>query len=122
MSYSQAPYSQAKVDLSRVPDGLLKDTFIHFAEKHNALVDSTNEIKQDLDQISGTTAEEKKEMHHVLSIIRKVVHYLHGKRFNLTLISLQTYLFLSTLKLFGAKPEHFNRLFEMVIQLLQKAI
>ena len=92
------PYSHAKVDLSLVPDGTLKETFIHFAEKHNALVDGANELKQDLDQISGTTPEEKEEVHTAMSFVRQAMHYVHGKRFSVTMAGLQTYLLLAILR------------------------
>lgn len=113
-------YSHAKVDLSRVPDGVMKNTFIHFAEQYNALVDGANEMKSDLDQISGETPEEKAEMHQVLAYIRAFAHYLHSKRFNLTLIGLQTYIFCGILERFGIMPKQVRQLFETLIQILQK--
>jgi hypothetical protein len=114
------PYSQAKVELSRVPEGTLKDTFIHFAEKHNALVEGANEMKQDLDQISGVTQAEKEETHTVMQLVRQATHYLHGKRFSVTLASLQAYLLLAILRQFDVHPNAFSQLLEAIISVLGK--
>ncbi len=116
------PYSHAKVDLSRVPDGTLKETFIHFAEKHNALVDGANELKQDLDQISGVTPEEKEEMHTAMSVFRQVMHYLHGKRFSVTLAGLQTYLLLAIVRQFEGHSSAITHLLDAVISLFEKMV
>lgn len=114
------PYSHAKVELSRVPEGLLKDTFIHFAEKHNALVDGANEMKQDLDQISGTTSAEKEELHNTMSWVRRAAHYVHGKRFSVTLASLQAYLLLAILRQLNVHPNAFSQLLKTVISLFER--
>jgi superoxide dismutase len=117
-------YNHAKVDLSLVPDGILKNTFIHFAEQHNALVDGANEMKQDLDQISGDTPEAKAEMHRLLAYVRQMAHYLHSRRFNLMLASAQAYLLCGILKQCGIRTQPFGLLIEQiintVIQILQK--
>ena len=116
------PYSHAKVDLALVPDCEFKETFIHFAERHNALVDGANEMKQDLDLISGQTTEEKEGLHKAMSYLRHIGHYIHGKRFsfNMTLIAFQAWLFLNILKQFGLTPEQFSRLMEAGIKILEK--
>jgi len=113
-------YSHAKVDLSRVPDGRLKDCFIHFAEQHNALVNGANEMKQDLDQISGDTPEAKAEMHRVLGSFRQVAHYLHSRRFSVTLLSVQAYLLCNVLNQFGIQAKQVGQLFDQLLQILQK--
>jgi hypothetical protein len=117
-------YSHAKVDLSRVPEGVLKNTFIHFAEQHNALVDGANEMKQDLDQISGDTPEAKAEMHRLLAYMRKLAHSLHSRRFSIMLASVQTYLFCEILRQWGFQAQPVSQLIEQLIstliQILQK--
>jgi len=113
-------YSHTKVDLSLIPEGKLKNTFILFAEQHNALVDGTNEMKQDLDLISGESKEDKAETHRLLRLIRKITQHLHSKRFNLTLLGIQGYLFCGILKLIGIEPRQISLLFDTLIKILQK--
>jgi|GEM_PF-5062859 len=114
-------YSHAKVDLSLIPDDSPeKNTFILFAEKHNAVVDISGEMKQDLDQISGATPEEKEGLYKTLALVRKLTHYIHGKRFNLTLLMVQGYVGLGILKQVGLTPEQGHRLFEFLIHFLEK--
>jgi len=114
------PYSHMRVDLSLIPEGELKNTFVHFAEQHNALVDGASEMKQDLDQISGDTPELKAEMHGVLAKVRGIIHYAHGKRFNAFLFSFQAYLALAIAKQLGVSPALITRLLEAVIKFLDK--
>ncbi len=114
------PYSDMKVDLSLVPDGILKETFIHFAEKHNALVDGANELKQDIDQISGITPEEKQATYTVMEKVREALAYLHGKRFNATLFTIFFYFALATMKLIGLNPDQVGHLLDVILKILEK--
>ena len=113
-------YVHTKVDLSLIPEGKLKKTFIHFAEQHNALVDGTNEMKQDLDLISGESKEDKADTHRLLSMIRRIAQHLHSKRFNLTLIGIQGYLLCGILKQIGLESRQISQLFDALIKILQK--
>ena len=114
------PYSHAKVDLDKLPVDI-KECVVHIAKQHNALVDGTNEIKMDLDMVTGNTVEGKAEMHHALTIVRQVVHGLHSKRFNITLGTIQLYLALAILKQFGVTPEHLAKFGDILLKILQKA-
>lgn len=120
MAYSHTPYEHTKVDLSLIPDGKLKNTFIHFAEQHNALVDGTHEMKLDLDLISGQSNEDKAETHRLLRLIRKIAHYLHSKRFNITLLGVQGYMLCGILKQIGLDPRQISQLFDTFLKILQK--
>lgn len=113
-------YDAMKVDLSRIPEGETKDMFVHFAEKHNALVDGTNELKQDIDQISGTTPEEKQATYTLMGKVRAVLHYIHGKRFTATLFTVFFYFLVSIFKQIGMNPDQVGRLIDVGIKLLEK--
>jgi hypothetical protein len=113
-------YDHAKVDLSLVPDGALKNTFIHFAEQHNALVDGANEIKQDLDQLTGFTIEEKSATYGLIGKLRRIWRALHAKRFNVALLMFQSYLLLGILKAVGITPVQFRQAFDLALKLAEK--
>lgn len=115
------PLSHAKIDLSLLPE----DTRIickHLAEKHNALVLETSEVYLELEQITGSTPEEKAEMHQAFSLLKRGVHFLHKKRFNVMLISFQLYLLLSVFRLLGVSPEALNSLIQTFCQLITKTL
>ena len=114
------PYSHAKVELDRLPQDI-KECIVHIAKQHNALVDGTNEIKQDLDMVTGNTPEGKAEMYQALAIVRKVVHGLHSKRFNITVATVQLYVSLQVLKQFGITPEQLGRFADICLKILEKA-
>ena len=116
------PYSKARLDLAKIPEGPMKELMTEFGEKHNAFVETAEqrhkEIKDDLDQITGKTQAEKAEMHSVFSKIRLVVNYLHGKRFNITLMGIQAYLLLGILRQFGVSTEQVSQLMDVVLKIL----
>jgi hypothetical protein len=114
------PYSHAKVELDKLPVDI-KECVIHIAKQHNALVDGTNDMKLDLDMVTGSTPEGKAEMHLALSIVRKVVHGLHSKRFSVSLATFQIYATLAVLKQLGVTPEHLSKLGDILLKILQKA-
>lgn len=69
------------VDISKFPPDE-RPHIIELAEKHNAL-------SEDVDKISGSTPEQKADMHHLFEVVRGGFHYLHTKRFNIGLLTLQ---------------------------------
>ena len=69
------------VDLSKFPDDE-KPYLIELAIAHNALC-------EDVDKISGSTPEEKMEMHAVFGKLRTLLHRLHAKRFSISLLTLE---------------------------------
>jgi hypothetical protein len=69
------------VDISRFPPDE-RPHIIDLAQKHNAL-------SEDVDKVSGTTPEEKKEMHMAYEKFRKLVRCLHAKRFSISLLTLE---------------------------------
>lgn len=77
-------YTHAKVELDKLPENV-RDGILHLAKKHNALVDGANDIKQDIDRITGRTEEEKAEMHTLFGQVRTVFKWVHNKRFDATL-------------------------------------
>lgn len=115
-------YDHTKVDLSRIPDGALKDTFIHFAEQHNALVEEVNELQLDFEQVAGSTPEEKAETSKILGAGRKAFGYLHSKRFWINLLTLQVGGLLFIAKNIGItmSPEQSRHLIDALIQIVQK--
>ena len=115
-------YSHAKVDLAMIPDGPEKNTFVMFAEKHNAVVDVVSINKQDLDQVTGFTPEEKAATYGLLSKVRFILGKAHGKRFTFTLASIQIYVVLNILKSFGMTTDQFKHVLDLFISLLDKLV
>ena len=116
------PYSSLKVDLSLIPEGPEKSTFIHFAERHNALVDSAGDLKQDIDQISGITPEEKADTHKAMGNLRKIMKVLHGHRFNFGFILMQLYAVLGITKMLGLTSDQVKHLADLLIRCLDKLV
>lgn len=114
------PYSHAKVELDKLPVDI-KECVIHIARQHNALVDGTNDIKLDLDMVTGSTPEGKAEMHRALSIVQQLVHSLHSKRFSVSLATFQIYATLAILKELGVTPTHLTKLGDILLKILEKA-
>lgn len=112
--------NEMKIDLARIPEGEMKDAFVHFAEKHDALVDAHIEVKQDIDQISGDTPEAKAEIHQAMGMLRKALAFIHGKRFNTALFTMQAYILLGILKQVGITPHQFSDLMDAAIGVLRK--
>ncbi|HEY9745586.1 MAG TPA: hypothetical protein V6C99_05160 [Oculatellaceae cyanobacterium] len=69
------------IDISKFPDDE-KPHIIGLALAHNALC-------EDVDRISGATAEEKMEMHAIFGKIRVLLRHLHGRRFSISLLTLE---------------------------------
>lgn len=112
------PYTHALIDLDRIPSSEARETLIHIAERHNALVkgatDNHKAIKADLDAISGATDKEKTEMHGFFALMRTVVAWLHGHRGNGFMAVLTFYLISSLAKQWGLTPEHVAQFLQLL--------
>ena len=106
-------------NLSYFPEKL-KGALMHLGEKHNELVEDTNEMKRDLDQLGGETLEVKTETYQAIALLRNILGYLHGKRFHAVLFTVQTYFLLNILKQLHLAPERLDRLLDALISLIQK--
>lgn len=112
-------YSHAKVDLEKLPEGV-REMVIHVAERHNALVNGVNELKLDLDGVTGKTPEEKAEAHGFLAKARKIIHFIHSKRFAFGGGTIVTYFGLGILDRLGLDPTEVSRLLETLLRVIEK--
>lgn len=102
------------VDLSKFPPNE-KAHIIDLATAFNAL-------REDVDLITGSTPEEKASMFKAFGHLRGVIHWLHGKRFNLTLFIVSLYFGTGFLEKIGLDPSQATRLFEVLIKALEKQV
>ncbi len=58
-------------------------------------------VSEDVDAISGNTPDEKKDMHKAFAATRKLFTKIHGTRYNVALLTFQTWLVVNILHLFG---------------------
>lgn len=98
------------VDISTFPPGE-QAHIIDLAKRHNALA-------EDVDAISGNTLEEKIEMHEIFAQIRKWVHYLHERRFSISLLTLEVGFIIFILDRLGIDTRTFIPDFIHVMQAL----
>lgn len=96
------------VDLSKFPDDE-KPYLIELAIAHNALC-------EDVDKISGSTLEEKNEMHAAFGKLRSFIHRLHARRFSISLLTLEVGFIMFILDKLGLNTRN---LIPDLIQLMQ---
>jgi hypothetical protein len=109
------------VDLSTFPPDE-QEHVMAMAKAHNLLAVKVEKMGADLDGISGSTPEAKQEVHQAMGWVRRVLHLLHSKRFNMLYGSIQVWLVLQILKWFGVaiSPEQASRLIDAGIKVLEK--
>ena len=112
-------YEQRLIDLEKFPKEV-KPEVKHMAQQFNAFVGDVGDIRTELDRVTGQTQEEKEEMFGFFARVRSLFLYLHGKRFNITLLSVQASIAVWLLKAVGVPLDQVGRLLEAVIKLVEK--
>lgn len=113
------PYSHCQVELDKLPEDA-KEMVLVVAKKYNALVAGVNEVKTEMDKLTGNTLEEKEEVHDLFQKIRTLIKWAHSKRFDSMVAIVQLTGVSFILKFLGLTPEQFQRLFDALIKLLEK--
>lgn len=113
------PYSHCQVELDKLPEDV-KEMVVIVAKKHNALVAGANEVKTEIDKLTGQTPEEKEEVHDLFQKIRKLIKWAHSKRFDSMVAIVQLTGVSFILKFLGLTPEQFQRLFDALIKVIEK--
>lgn len=109
-------FTHAKINLDSITDEIDRQVLINIATRHNALVEATSLIKDDIDGISGKTKEEKAMTHEAMNNLRYVFSKLHSKRHNIFLGTAQIGLSVWVFKMFGIQPEVIGRILEAILK------
>lgn len=114
------------IDLEKLPPDC-RDALEVIAEKHSALVNFVGDLNQkvdinknNVDSILGKSPEEKEDMKAVFQKARQIVKYLHSKRVDSLLFTVQAAMFVGFLKMIGVETEQVTKIVNLLIHFLEK--